>query len=156
MNKLLISGNGKHYKRKVGVGIFTIVFNISLAIVAFVGTSTIGTSYSVSRSFREIIGVIGPIAGVLMVGAVIYQCYVLALNIAASKTNISVCETSISGDGATSSFSVQSFNLPLEDVMNVDVIKNVAIVICSKHETYKCYTSNCAEIREVILKNKNI
>ena len=154
MDNLLITGDGKHYKSKVGVGVFAIIIDILIAIVAFVVASSLKSSYSVSYNVREMMGVIGPIAGVLMIGAAIYQCYVLAMNIAASKTTISVWETAISGDGATNAFSVQNFKLVYSDIKNVDVIRNMAVVICTPYATYKCYAKNCNEIRDTILRIK--
>jgi len=133
-------------KKKAYVGIVAIVLFLIFAIVCFSAPSM------ASYRMRDMFEVLGPVAGVFCIIAVFFQAYVFAMNTAASKTKISVCESVITGDGLTNSFTVTSFNLPYNQIQSVDVARNVAVVINTQQAKYTCYAQNCTEIRDAILR----
>ena len=159
MDRILIEGDGRHIKKRVSAGVFAIVLFLVFAIISFSGAAYLSSSRALSSSVRDMMGTIGPISGVCCLFVVFFQLYMLVVNTAASKTAISVYETSVIGKGIIerSNFSVQSFQLSFIDIKMVEILENKVdcLVIYTQYEKYTCYARNRADIRYIILQKIN-
>ena len=150
---LLISGNGKHMMAKVYIGIFSILFFVSLAVFSLVANPP---SYS-PRNVKDMFVLLKVISFIFCLSMGFFQTVMLGINLTSSKTNISVYENSVSGTGLINAFSPQTFNLSFGDIKNVyiDNIRKSTIVLQTQYAKYTCYAKNYVEINNIMLSRLN-
>ena len=155
-NQVQISGDGKHVRKRVVAGFIGIVYGLAMVIIVVIGLNSLSSSYRLSKSVRDMLGIIGPIAIIGAVAFLGFQIYLLLINSAAMKTNVNAGPNMVAGNGLTGKLAVQSFNFPYSDIINIDVVKNPSsIVIHTTYTSYKCHVSNPDAIRAAIMNNKN-
>lgn len=140
MGKLLISGNGK--KNFAGVIVYATVFII--AVIA--GLYFLISAGDLRKSDQDMFQIFGVVLLILGIGSIIP----LLKGLFMSKTKIDVYENGIEGDALEGTFSLKNFKLTYNQILNVDIMKNIAVVLYTQHAKYTCYASNCAEIRDCI------
>jgi len=151
----LISGNGGHMKKKANVGIFAIIYGVVLIFISIFGYSYVSSSYSISRSMKDMLAVLMPISIIGMLLWIASQIYLYMANSAASKTSINVDAYAIAGSGLTSKTSLKSFNLSHSDVIKVDVVqKPSSIILHTPYANYTCHVENPEAIRHAIMGNR--
>ena len=147
MSKLIISGNGK--KNVVGA----IIYAISFVAEIFGGVAMYFYAeqnlYGDEKQMFRILGIVLIVFSVVS----IWQLITLIFRI---RTKIDVYDDYITGDGLEKSLNLQNFKLTYDQISNVDVVKRVAVIIYTSYTKYTCYVPKCNEIRNAILKNKNL
>jgi len=146
MGKLLVSGNGK--KQMAGIIVQLIVFIAGVAI----GVYMFSLSAQARRSEQSTLLIIGAV--LLMTGG--SMCITILMTLCKYRSKINVFEDRIEGNGIEKSlFTLQNFKMAYDQISNVDIIGNSAIVVYTSNAKYKCFVSNGAEIRDTIFKIKN-
>lgn len=142
MSKLLVSGNGKTF---YPAAIVNFILAIGSIIAGFVMINMANSSYR-NESIYIIIAICGFIGG-----AVLFLQAFIAFSKARTKVN--VYESGIDGCGIEKNpFSAQDFKLTYDQISNIDVLNNIAIVIYTPYTKYTCYTTkNTENVRKTIL-----
>ena len=163
MGRLLIEGNGKYNLGALVYWGLSIIADVVILVLGLVAIPDLIAGAPRGRAWVEIgtmrfsiedmefiatllviVGVIGLIAGIIF--------SILALR--RFQSEIRVYENCIMGKTIQGlAPTVQEFNIPLVDVMNVDVMKQTGIIVRTQYGTYTSYTKKADEIRNVIMQN---
>lgn len=162
--KLLVSGDGKYNLSSLIYWSFLIIGDIALLFFGFrirdmvaraprptfnrtpyiqVGTWTLSIEQAQTLSSVLIF-----IAIVLIVIGTFFAIWALRR----CQSKINVYENVITGTNVQGfSPTLQEFNIPIIDVMNVDVLNQTGVIIRTQYGTYKSYTKKADEIRNIVM-----
>jgi len=163
--KLLIAGDGKYNLGSLIRWGFSILADIALLVIGFGVIPDMIADAQRQRNFSHfdiagerlsiadmesiativvVVGVIGLIVGIIFA----------ALALRRFQSEIRVYERCIMGKNIQGfEPTVKEFNVPMADVMNVDVLKETGIVVRTQYGTYTSYTKQAKEIRDIIMAN---
>ena len=142
MRKQLISGDGG--KQWASVIVNVIVAFSCLGAGFYFMFSLADKMRGNEKSAYTTIGVVLIIMGVFRVIPILKASFI-------ARTKIAVYEDGLEADALEKGpFQMQNIKLSFDQIVNVDVVKNTAVVIHTSYTQYKCFASNAAEIRDVI------
>ena len=145
MGKLLIFGNGKKYNSYVIWGIFSSI-GMPLAAYFFIFKDMISRA---GRNSQQV----WMIFALVIIGILLVSIFEIAYYICLSKTKINVYEKGIEGNGFEKSpFSLNNVKFTYNQIINVDVQSNKAVVIFTTFSKYTFYIENPAKIRDELIK----
>jgi len=161
--KLLISGNGKYNMKSLLYWAFMIVCDVALLLAGLDLRATIATAprnaAGVDLPFfgrMSLDGANSLATGMLVVAilGLIFGTAMAILVLRRYQSEINVYDNVITGKNVQGfSPTLQEFNVPMGDVMNVDVLKETGIIVRTQYGTYTSYTKKADEIRNVIMAN---